>query len=135
MKKYIYLYMIAMSLVAFGANAQTKTAEHRAKDLTVDMNCEIGLLGSQMEKVYAINLEACQKMDTAEKQSGDNLKLYHQKGKIIDRDRDEKLRDVLTPEQFARYERISSGNRHALKATTVCRPNVPDNSTPNQTSK
>ena len=134
-KKHIYLYIIGMSLLATHANAQTKPAEQRAKDLPADMNCEIGLLGSQVPKIYAINLEACLKMDTAEAASGADLKLYHKKGKLIDKARDEKLRDALTPEQFARYERISKGNRHALKASTVCRPNIPDNNAPNQSTK
>ena len=98
-----------------------KPASERADALTKSMNCEIGLLGTQVPKVYAINLEACLKMDTAAIESKDNLKLLQKKGKVIDEERDIKLRDVLTDKQFADYERISKGNRRALKKTAVCR--------------
>jgi len=98
-----------------------KPATERADALTKSMNCEIGLLGSQVSQVYAINLEACLKMDTATIASKDDVSLLQKKGKEIDEDRNVKLRDVLTPKQFSQYERISSGNRQALKKTAVCR--------------
>ncbi len=98
-----------------------KPATERADELTKSMNCEIGLLGTQVPKVYAINLEACLKMDTAAMVSKDNISLYQSKGKEIDEERNIKLRRILTPKQFAEYERISRGNRHALKSTAVCR--------------
>jgi len=98
-----------------------KPASERAEALTNSMNCEIGLLGTQVPKIYAINLEACLKMDTAALQSKDNLALYRAKGKAIDQERNVKLRDVLTPKQFAQYEKIANGNRHTLKKTAVCR--------------
>jgi hypothetical protein len=98
-----------------------KPASERAEALTKSMNCEIGLLGTQVPKVYAINLEACLKMDTAAMQSKDNIGLLQKKGKLIDEERNIKLRDVLTDKQFADYERISRGNRKALKKTQMCR--------------
>src|SRR5581483_8194012 len=136
MKKHIFLYAMGLSFLAFGAHAQTadKTPEQRAQDLTTDMNCEIGLLGSQIPTVYAINLEAACKMDSIEATTGDDLKLLKKRGKMVDEARDEKLRDALTPVQFARYERISRGNKHALKATSMCRAGAVPNNVPASTA-
>ncbi len=98
-----------------------KPATERADALTKSMNCEIGLLGEQVPKVYAINLQACLKMDSIATQNKDNISLYQANGRKIDEERNAKLRDVLTPKQFAQYERISRGNKRALKNTAVCR--------------
>ena len=118
----LILMMAAPNLYALQiGDTAPKPASERAEALTKSMNCEIGLLGTQVPKVYAINLEACLKMDTAAMESKDNIKLYQAKGKAIDEERNIKLRDVLTDKQFAEYERISRGNRHALKKTEMCR--------------
>ncbi len=98
-----------------------RPATERAEALTKSMNCEIGLLGKQVPKVYAINLEACLKMDSIAIQNKDNISLYNANGKKIDEERNTELRNVLTPKQFSQYERISRGNRRALKNTAVCR--------------
>jgi len=113
-----------MLLISNNVIAQDIPAQERATDLTKSMNCELGLFASQYPKIDAINLEACLRMDSARKESNGDIRQYHQIGKNINKDRDIKLRDVLTPDQFALYERISKGNQSALKKTAVCREDL-----------
>jgi len=125
LKSYILGAMFScLLLLSTNIMAQEKPAEERAHDLTKSMNCELGLFASQYPKINAINLQACLRMDSAREQSNSDIHKYHQIGRKINKDRDIQLRDVLTPDQFSLYERISKGNQAALKKTAVCREDL-----------
>jgi hypothetical protein len=104
--------------------AQEVTPEVRAMNLTLSMNCELGLHQDQFTQVNAINLEAAKKMDAAKKQAAGDAKKLDKLGKKVDEDRNIKLRDVLTPSQYSLYEKISRGDQAALKKTAECRKNL-----------
>jgi hypothetical protein len=93
-------------------------------NLTLSMNCELGLHQDQFTQVNAINLEAAKKMDAAKKQAAGDAKKLDKLGKKVDEDRNIKLRDVLTPSQYSLYEKISRGDQAALKKTAECRKNL-----------
>jgi hypothetical protein len=122
-----YFLIVFVLGLFFGLNkgyAQQATPETRAMNLTLSMNCEIGLYQDQMQKVNAINLEAAKKMDAAKKEAGSDANKLDKLGKKISMDRDIELRDVLTPSQYAIYEKISRGDQTALKKTAECRKNL-----------
>jgi hypothetical protein len=119
-------FIILLGLIMYSGKtfAQTVPPEERAKNLTMSMNCEIGLFHDQIPKVNAINLEAAKRMDSAKNVSGSDMKKYQNAGKLISENRSIKLRDVLTPEQWSKYDRISRGNKTALKKTAYCRKDL-----------
>ncbi len=119
-----YLLVLMLAFAGTRASAQVKPAAERASDLTESMNCELGLLASQLSKINAINLEACLGMDAASVYINSDISSYHRKGISIDKKRNTELRDALTWEQFAVYERISKNNQHLLKKTANCREDV-----------
>jgi hypothetical protein len=113
--------LVSFMQIGYKAMAQEKTAQERAKTLTLSMNCELGLYAEQIPKINAINLKAALRMDTVRRDFRTNNTEMQKRGQIIDRDRDLELRDALNPSQFTLYERISKGNQSALKKTAVCR--------------
>jgi hypothetical protein len=110
--------------IGLNVKAQDKPARERAEELTNTMACELDLLKSQIPDVIAINLKAALKMDSARIEAKGKYSVLNKKGKLINKNRNTELRDVLTPEQFALYEKISKGNKLALKKTAECRKSL-----------
>jgi len=117
----IYLSIIGGAIIGNKVSAQTKSPEERARELTASMDCEVGLLPDQLPEIYNINLKAAKGMDEALQGHEENIKLYHHKGKAIDKERDIELRKALNDKQFSVYERISMNNQRMLKKTSSCR--------------
>jgi hypothetical protein len=123
-KLYLLAIIVGFTFQTRQVFAQEVTPEVRAMNLTLSMNCELGLHQDQFTQVNAINLEAAKKMDDAKKQAVGDAKKLDKLGKKVDQDRNIKLRDVLTPSQYALYEKISRGDQAALKKTAECRKNL-----------
>jgi len=82
----------------------TATAEERLDALTNNMVQVLGLTPAQAEKVRVINAAAMRSGETARQRYQDNPAKFHGMLEDITLARLEKLKDVLTPAQFNRYQ-------------------------------
>jgi hypothetical protein len=109
MKK-LSLLLLILSFGFFVANAQqvaSANAEQRANAITERMHKEANFSPEQKTQVYAINLEAAQKMIAVQqdKQNGViDANTAKQRRKEINMDRESRIVALLTPEQRAKYE-------------------------------
>jgi len=109
MKK-LSLLLLILSFGFFVANAQqvaSANAEQRANAITERMHKEANFSPEQKAQVYAINLEAAQKMIAVQqdKQNGViDANTAKQRRKAINMDRESRIVALLTPEQRAKYE-------------------------------
>jgi len=84
---------------------KNSTPEQRAQWQSNAMKTKLGLNDAQFQQVSAINLEYAKKGD-AIKNSGDGKFSKYRKFKSMMSDKDEKLKKVLTPDQFTTYEEM-----------------------------
>ncbi|MDB5272023.1 MAG: hypothetical protein JWO58_390, partial [Chitinophagaceae bacterium] len=87
-------------------NAQQKdllTPEEKAQQAAIDMQKRLGLKETQIEKIYTLNLTKIQQVRTVKSQQA-NLKKLGRDYKEISESYNTKLRSVLTPEQYQRWE-------------------------------
>jgi hypothetical protein len=107
------LSVIAMLFVTVAANAQDKAAE-RAKTVTDSMKVKLSLTDDQYKKVYEANLGFISQMKegrNAEATKEERVKLR----KEMAAQRDERLKAVLTPEQFTAFKADKKENRQRIK--------------------
>ncbi len=88
------------------ANAQQKTPEQRAQYLTAEMTKLLALSKEQSAKVNTINLNSAEQIDAVRKNP--NLGPEDKQDQIndIQQDRDQKFQEVLTAEQFKKYQEL-----------------------------
>lgn len=111
MKKFTLLFAI-LSFGLFFANAQqvstAANAEQRANAMTERMHKEANFSPEQKSQVYAINLEAAQKMIAVQQDSKNgtiDATTARQRRKDINLERESRIVALLTPAQRAKYER------------------------------
>ncbi len=124
MKSYLFVVFIFL----FGHNyshaqssKDTSSPVARATDLTTSMTCELGLDEPQQDVVQAINLEAYQEIDRVAKTYASNPKRVDEEQGQIEKDRNIKLKNNLSPRQWATYEKLSNGQSSLLNLTKACR--------------
>lgn len=105
--------VVMLLLFTVNASAQTKGAEG-ARAVTNYMKNELSLNDSQYTKVYAVNLEYLQKA-IENKESGKNKVEKAKKLKSLDDERDNKLKSVLSDDQFKKYIANKAENRKKLR--------------------
>ena len=107
------LSAMAMLFFTVAANAQDKMAE-RAKTVTDSMKVKLSLTDDQYKKVYEANLGFISQMKEGRKAEGtkeDKIK----RRKEMATQRDERLKAILTPEQFAAFQADRKENRQLKK--------------------
>lgn len=119
--------MAAVAVLLLSANVamaqdDSLTVEQRAKERTEKMKLQLCLKPDQVNQVYRINLEAAKKMDNVLDGKKKYMEAYNA-GKDVDKERDQKLMDVLTPGQWSDYQRIehARSERKRNKVKKVCR--------------
>lgn len=132
MKKLSVLFFI-LTFGFFVANAQqvstAANAEQRATSMTERMHKEANFSPEQKTQVYAINLEAAQKMIAVNQDSQTGVidaSTARQRRKDINLERESRIVALLTPEQRARYEakkqrRTNAANQQAPERITLKR--------------
>lgn len=105
---------LLISILTFGvflANAQrvsnTANAEQRANAMTERMHKEASFSPEQKSQVYAINLEAAQRMIAVQQDSKNgtiDANTAKQRRKEINSDRESRIVALLTPTQRAKYQ-------------------------------
>lgn len=116
MKKSIKTIVTSLALmlfVAISAQAQDKAAEG-AKAVTTHMKEQLKLNDAQYTKAYAVNLDFMQK--AIENKKAEKTKVEKAKRlKVLDDERDTKLKSVLTDEQFKIFIANKAENRKKLR--------------------
>lgn len=108
--------MLASLLISASAFGQVeKTPEERAAAQTEKMKTELSLTADQVEKVKTINAGIAQKNEgvKASTMTGEEKKAAH---KSNEEARDSMLKEVLTAEQFQKYQTLKA-ERMQLKST------------------
>jgi len=110
----IIIGMLLISTVSFG-QGRRMDPEEMAKRNTAMMKDSLDLTSDQLTKVEAINLEAATKMNKAfEEASGDRESMRATMGKLNEETND-KLKVVLTEEQWNKYEIIAEQRRKQMR--------------------
>lgn len=111
----ILLASLLISASAFGQ--VDKTPEERATAQTEKMKTELSLTADQAEKVKTINLGIAQKNEGVKTSTmtGEEKKAAH---KSNEEARDAMLKDVLTAEQFQKYQTLRA-EKVQIKSTKV----------------
>jgi Spy/CpxP family protein refolding chaperone len=110
--------LLASLLISASAFSQTtKTPEERAKHQTEKMKNELGLTADQEQKVYTINLGIDQKNEgvktstMTEEEKKKSLKYNNQA-------RETMLKEVLTADQFTKFQALKQEKVEMKKANT-----------------
>jgi methionine-rich copper-binding protein CopC len=92
---------------------QHKTPEEKAKMMSDKMKTELTLSDEQYQKVQTINLDFANKTSAVPK-DGDKS-AWMSKMKECNEARSKSLKEVLTPDQFTKYETIKKEMRGKIK--------------------
>ncbi|MBI3670178.1 MAG: hypothetical protein HY237_10410 [Acidobacteria bacterium] len=110
-------FVLAFALV-FAAGLAWAGGEHQKMDVAAHvakLKAELNLTDQQTEKVRAVLQDIHQRKMAAKEKAGQDSAAFQQQHKKLMEERDARLREILTPEQFARYQKLTSehGNEHA----------------------
>lgn len=97
-------------------NRQPKDAKTRAMHITKKMTKQLGLSPDVRDKVYEVNYATAQKMiDIDAKYSGDK-KAGAAERKEIKEERDNRLKTLLSADQFAKWEQFERDQKKRAKS-------------------
>jgi Spy/CpxP family protein refolding chaperone len=107
MKKSFLILTALLVVMATTAKAQQRnqgTPEERAKSQTERLVKLLELTDEQTKKVQTINLDLAKKMDEAFRNNSDDREAMRGKMQEIDTERDKKYKEILTDDQFKKYQ-------------------------------
>lgn len=120
MKKLIALLTFLLLLtIANQLLAQQVSPEEKAQLAAHHMQKRLGLKDKQIQYIYSLNLTKIQKARIAKSEKADNYKKLSRHFEAICEEYNHRLRGVLTPEQFQRWE--------VLRAESIQRRKVLEN--------
>lgn len=111
--KTIKLFIAAFLITACAANAQEKASEG-AQKITDMMKEQLKLSDDQYKKVYTVNEDFLKQIKSM-KESDAGKKGKMQQFKDIDAKRDEKLKSILSKDQYAYFQEHKKENRKKLR--------------------
>lgn len=115
MKKSVFIFSLLLSVFAFSnLNAQTKDPATQAKEFTEKQKAQLSLTDEQYPKVEAINLEFFKEAETIKNSDHSRVQKLKDLQKA-DKKREEALKDVLTEEQFSKFQETRKENRQNFK--------------------
>ncbi|MFT3703687.1 MAG: hypothetical protein QM802_15095 [Agriterribacter sp.] len=106
------LFML-VSVSSFSQDHQRKTPEEKAKMMSDKMKTDLTLTDDQYQKVQTINLDFANKTSAVPK-DGDKS-AWMTKMKEYDDARSKSLKEVLTPDQYTKFESIKKERRDKMK--------------------
>ena len=106
------LFML-VSVSSFSQNKPHKTPEEKAKMMSDKMKTGLALSDDQYQKVQTINLDFANKTSAVPK-DGDKS-AWMSKMKECDEARSKSLKEVLTADQFTKYESMKKEMRGKMK--------------------
>lgn len=119
MKKLLFVaLMFATSLLMAqapnGANPkqkQKKSPEERATAISNHLTTQLGLSESQKKQVYSLVLEKSAKVKSIREQYGADKKLAHEKIQPIRKEFNDKMKTILTADQYTKWEKMKAERR------------------------
>lgn len=120
MKKSILLIVLSLALVA-GVQAQatkTKLTEEEKKELKAKMDdykARLKLTPEQEEKVETINMDFLEALSKIKEDGGSKMSRY-KKFKRASSDKDKKMKEVLTSEQYKIYKEQQEEFKEEMKS-------------------
>jgi len=102
----ITLMLVLVMLVAANASAQSKMSEEQLKEVKARYQAnkeKLNLNADQSKKVDAINATWFEGVAELKRSGGSKMERY-KKFKALNQDRDSKMKEVLTKEQFKIYK-------------------------------
>jgi Spy/CpxP family protein refolding chaperone len=107
MKKLLFIVLLAFATITVyaqdSANGQ-KTLEQRASDITGSMAKNLRLSPEQAKKLGEINLTSMKNAEEAKQKYKSDPKMIVIQMDIISQTRLSKIKDILSPQQFAQYQ-------------------------------
>lgn len=101
--------LLCLGIISLGACAQPQgkpSAEDRAKNQTERLKKELSLNSDQEKKVYNLYIESGKKMEENRKSDKEDRDAMHAKMEKMRKDENDKLKTILTPEQFTKYQEL-----------------------------
>lgn len=108
------LIFLALFLLPVAHAQEGSTPEQRAKTLTEKMKTELTLTDSQYDKVYEVNLKYAVKNQEILKGSGNKLSKFKSL-KSTNEDKSDEMKNLLTEEQYKKYEELQKEQRQEAK--------------------
>ncbi len=97
-------FAVGLAWAGHGHGQKMDVASHVAK-----LKAELKLTDQQAEKVQVVLEDIHQrKMAAKQKAGGQESAAFHEQYKKLMEERDARLKEILTPEQFARYEQLQA---------------------------
>lgn len=102
-------------IFSFSVFAQEKTNEQMAEEMTKHMKSQIDFNDENYDKIYQINLDFVSQ--TAELKSDTQLGKIEKVKKLkeLDENRDKQLKEVLTEEEYKKFQDNKSENKKTMK--------------------
>ena len=113
----ITLMLVLVTLVAANASAQSKMTEEQLKEVKARYQAnkeKLNLTADQSKKVDAINTTWFEGVAELKRSGGSKMERY-KKFKSLNQDRDSKMKDVLTKEQFKIYKQQKQEMKEEFK--------------------
>ncbi len=104
----LFLFMATVGItVAQQADGrrQSRTPEERAELMTNRMVKDLALTSEQASKLKEVNLAQAKKMETIWAKQTEDRKENREEARVALSSTEEKYKEILTPEQFEKYEK------------------------------
>lgn len=112
MKKLLFFFSICL-FIGVPVFAQQDSA--MVKNMTDKMQTELSLSQDQYSRVYGVNQQFVAEMKTLQASGGGRFAKL-KKMKSIGSERDQQMKEILSPDQYQVYLKNKAANRQKLKA-------------------
>jgi protein CpxP len=119
MKKIILT--VAIAVTAFTASYAQKgnrselTPEQKAEKVATNLKTKLSLTDEQKTKVYQVEVDRMKKADEWRKANQEAMKSKRQEREAFMKSNDDKLQQILTPDQKKTYETLREKRRSEMK--------------------
>ena len=114
----VLILILSLSFVASAQTAGTKSTEEQKKEMKAKMEAfetELKLTAEQQPKFEEINSQFFEEMAKLKQDDGSRLTKYR-KLKAVTKDRNEKMKDLLTAEQYKMFQAHQKEMKDGLKS-------------------
>lgn len=111
---FMAVFMLISASLFAQDKSQHKSPEERAKMMSDKMKTELTLTDEQYQKVQAINLDFSTKASAIKKEGGDKTS-WMEKMKPLEDERTKSFKEVLTPDQFTKFESMKNDMKGKMK--------------------
>ncbi|MDB5257308.1 MAG: hypothetical protein JWM14_2003 [Chitinophagaceae bacterium] len=121
MNRIIVFSLVLLCSFSEQVQAQQLSPEEKAQQAAEHMQKRLGLKEKQIEQIYSLNLSKIQKVRTVKTEKAANYKKLDRHYEAISEEYNWRLRSVLTPEQYQRWELLRA---EAIERRKVIQTNL-----------